>query len=192
MDDPPRFRAAGRRAALRASLAAPAAWLAGCSPELDWREIRAEDAACWVMLPAKPARLTRPIHLEGLKVDMTMVGAQVRDVAYTVGTIRLPDAAAATRERALAAMRTAMVRNIDGAERGAREVPIDRIDPGGTRTGAVTGVEVVATGRMRGAEATMIARFAGEGARVWQAVVLGTAIDRDAAATFLGSLKLLA
>jgi hypothetical protein len=167
------------------------ALLAACSPEHDWREIRAEDGGFFVTLPAKPATLTRSIELDGLRVDMTMVGAQVRDIAYTVGAVTLPDTDDAVRERALATMRAAMVRNIGGTERASRPVTVTLIDAAGQPVGTVTGVEVEATGRMRDREATLVARFAGAGAGAWQAVVLGTGPDRDHAQTFLESLKLV-
>jgi len=184
---------ASRRTAARPRRAATALLatllLAACSPEHDWREIRAEDAGYRVMLPARPAQLTRPINLEGLKLDMAMQGAQAGGVAYTVGAIRLPDNTAATRDRALASMRTAMVHNIGGTERSSRPVTVTVVDAGGRTVGSAAGVEVEAAGRMRDGEAVLLARFVGSGARVWQAVVLGPAPDREQAAVFLESLK---
>ncbi len=180
-----------RRAVAGWLLAPAAASLAGCSPEHDWREIRADDSAFTVMLPARPARMTRPIDLDGLALDMTMHGAQAAGIAYTVGAVVLPDASAATRERALAAMRTAMIRNIGGTERASRTVRVARVDPSGQRTGTVEGLEVEADGRMRDRAATLIARFVGLDARAWQAVVLGPSPDREHAALFLESLKLV-
>jgi hypothetical protein len=181
----------GRRAAVGALLAPPLAWLAGCSPEHDWREIRAEDQGFLVMLPAKPARMTRSIRLEDLTVEMAMVGAQARALAYTVATVMLPDASEATRVKGLAAMRTAMVRNIGGAIGAERRVPVLRVDAAGQRTGTVEGVEIEAEGRMREREATLIARFVAVGAQAWQAVVLGPRPDREQATLFLESLKLI-
>lgn len=180
-----------RRAVVGGLLAPAVAWLAGCSPDHDWREVRADDGGFLVSLPARPARMTRPINLEGLAVEMTMLGAQAREVAYTVGAIVLPDASAATRERALGSMRTAMLRNIGGTERATRAVRVPRVDPAGQRIGEVDALELEAAGRMRERDAVLIARFAGHGARAWQAVVLGPAPDREQAATFLESLKLV-
>jgi hypothetical protein len=174
-----------------ALLAPPLAWLAGCSPEHDWREIRAEDQGYLVMLPAKPARMTRSINLEGLTVEMAMAGAQVREVAYTVGTVVLPDASDAMRTKALGAMRTAMVRNIGGTVGAERTVRVARVDAAGQRTGTVDGLEIEAGGRMRDRAATLIARFVAIGPQVWQAVVLGPEPDREHAAQFLESLKLM-
>lgn len=174
-----------------ALLAPPLAWLAGCSPEHDWREIRAEDQGYLVMLPAKPARMSRSINLEDLKVEMAMAGAQAREVTYTVGAVALPDDTDATRAKALGAMRTAMVRNIGGTVRAERTVKVARVDAGGQRTGTVEGFELEAQGRMRDRPATLIARFVAIGPHAWQAVVLGPEPDREHAAQFLESLKLM-
>lgn len=182
-------RSGACRVAIAAVLAAALA-LAGCAPDHDWREVRVDDGGYRVMLPARPARMTRTIELDGLRVEMTMSGAQARGVAYTVATATLPDDSDATRERALATMRVAMVRNIGGAERASRTVSVPVLDGGGAPAGNATGTEVEATGRMRDGDAVLLARFVGQGARVWQAVVLGPAPDREQAATFLDSLKL--
>jgi hypothetical protein len=191
MDSRRRIPAPTRRAFAGLLLVPPAAWLVGCSPEHDWREIRADESGFRVMVPARPARMTRPINLQGLALEMTMHGAQVREVAYTVGAVGLPDASAGTRERALAAMRAAMLRNIGGTERATRAVRVARVDPSGARIGEVDAIEIEALGRMREREATLIARFVGLGAQAWQAVVLGPSPDREQAALFLESLKLV-
>ena len=189
MDEPRGPARPSRRAIVGGVLLAPLAGLGGCSPELDWREVREEEAGLLVTLPARPARMTRRIHLEDVPLDMTMVGAQVREIAYTVGTVTL--AGPQSLERALAAMRIAMVRNIGGTERASRAVQVARVDPAGQRVGSVTGLEVEAIGRMRDRDAVLLARFVGIGAQAWQAVVLGAGVDREAAALFLESLKLI-
>ncbi len=182
---------ASRRAAMKVLGVPPLVWLAGCSPELDWREIRAEDVHVLVTLPAKPARLTRTINLEGLTLEMIMLGAQAREVAYTVGTVVLPEDTDAMRARALASMRAAMVRNIGGAVSAERPVRVMRVDMGGQRTGAADAVEIEAGGRMRDLDATLIARFVAVGTQAWQAVVLGPRPDREATTLFLESLELI-
>ena len=182
---------AQRRAVFSILCLAPLAGLAGCSPEHDWREIRAEDAGFLVMLPGKPARMTRPIQLESLRVEMAMLGAQAREVAYTVGAVTLPDSRDATRAQVLAAMRTAMVSNIGGRVRSERSVKVMRVDAAGQRTGDIEGLEVEAFGRMRDRPATLVARFVAIGPQAWQAVVLGPEPDREQAALFLESLKLM-
>lgn len=180
----------GRRAAVATLVAPVFAGLAGCAPEHDWREVRVDDAGSVATLPGRPARMSRSIHLESMKLEMTMVGAQVRGVAYTVGSVALPDPGEPTLARALGAMRVAMVRNIGGTERGARPVKVALVDAGGAPAGTVDALEVEALGRMREREATLFARFVGVPGLALQAVVLGPAVERELAQVFLESLKL--
>jgi len=174
------------------ALATSLVLLSACTPEHDWREIRASDDGFVAMMPSRPARMTQPVDLDGLRLTMSMQGSLVRDVAYTVGTASLPpDAGKAASEQALSVMRRAMVRNIDGQERTTRPVRFSLIDGSGAMVGSVDGIEVEAVGRMRGQEATLIARFAGIDTRVWQVVVLGPVPDREQATMFLDSVRLI-
>ena len=71
--------------------AVAAAWLlSACAPEYNCRDIRGPGGDYWVQLPAKPAVMSRRIHLEGYEVDMTMQGAKVRQNAFTVAQVPLP------------------------------------------------------------------------------------------------------
>jgi hypothetical protein len=174
------------------TLAALLMVLTACTPEHDWREIRAGEGGFAAMMPSRPARMTQPVDLDGLPLTMSMQGSLVREVAYTVATASLPpDAGQAVMEQALSAMRRAMVRNIEGEERATRSVSFSLIDGSGAVVGSVNGVEVEAVGRMRGQEATLIARFAGVDKRVWQVVVLGPKPDREQASMFLDSVRLV-
>jgi hypothetical protein len=179
------------RAVRRAGAAAGLALLAGCAPEYNWREIRAADDGYVVMLPDKPAALTRRIDLDGLPVSMSMKGARVGETTFTVAVAALPDATEATRAKALAAMRAGMVRNIAGAERAATPVVVPVIDAAGASAGSATGVRVEAAGRPQGREMALSAGFVARGARAWQWVVMGPAPDREQAGVFLQSFRLL-
>lgn len=167
-----------------------AAWLAigllglgACSPKFDWREVRGDDASFSVMLPAKPARLSREIDLGGTRVNMTMTAAEVDGITFAVGNATLPDAAAAT--KALLAMKTALVRNINGSiEREASAAP-----------GAPPAIELEALGTTPAAGGKpaprLIARLVARDARVYQVLVVGPAdkIPRDQVDTFLTSFQ---
>ncbi|RPH64206.1 MAG: hypothetical protein EHM83_08635, partial [Burkholderiales bacterium] len=118
----PRFAMRQRCAPLAAAACALA--LSACSPDYNWREIRQPADGYLVMLPARPASMSRPINLDGLAVTMAMTGARVDDQTFTVGAVRLPDSEPATREKAGAAMRAAMVRNIAGRETAAADVRV--------------------------------------------------------------------
>ncbi|MBE0595059.1 MAG: hypothetical protein IH616_21950, partial [Gemmatimonadales bacterium] len=56
--------------------------------------------------------MSRPVDLDGLAVEMSMQGARTREQTCTLAWVVLPDAAPATRERAVAAMSTGMLRKI--------------------------------------------------------------------------------
>ncbi len=162
----------------------------GCSPAYDWREVRADDDGFVVLLPAKPARMTRPVNLDGLRVDMTMRGAQAGQASFTVGAVALPDQGEVAR-KAADAMRIAMVRNIGGTERASRPVSVPIVDAQGKPVGTATGIEIEAAGRMREQPATLLARFVTHERRAWQCVVLGPQVDREQAAVFLDSFRVL-
>lgn len=209
--------------------------LSACSPAFNWREVQAGDDGYRVMLPGKPSHLQRRINLDGLDVEMSMRAVEVEGMSFAVGSIRLPmgalgvpglpgaaagaqgaqtsrhtDALAASqRERALAAMRAQMVRNLRGVEQSAEPVEVPIVDGAGQVRGRVDGWQVEAHGPGPAAKAAspgsgaagetqrdarrieMLARFAGRGDRVWQAVVIGPLIDREQAKVFVESLRVI-
>jgi hypothetical protein len=65
------------------------------------------------------------------------------------------------------------------------------VDASGAKIGEIDALELEATGRMRDRDATLLARFVGLGAQAWQAVVLGPSPEREQAALFLESLKVV-
>jgi hypothetical protein len=142
-------------------------------------------------MPARPDRLTRAIMLEDLPVQMTMQGAQIDGVAFTVAAAPLPDESVEVRERALAAMRTAMVRNVTGRELQAEAVPVPVLDAGGTVVGSAPGWRVSAEGTANGRPVMLHAIFSARPGRVWQAVVLGPDPDPDQTKIFLDGFRLV-
>lgn len=157
--------------------------LAACNPALNWREVRGSDAPYTVLLPAKPTSFTRPVNLNGLKVEMSMTAAEVDGVSYAVASAHVPDAG--QRKAAMAAMQEAMLRNIGASGQQQREIVLE---------GGAPAIEVTARGHAGAAKrpVAMQARFAQHGERVYQAVALGPAdaLTPEAAETFLGSFRL--
>lgn len=131
--------------------------LAGCSPTYNWRDYTSGDGAYRVMFPAKPASHTRNIDLGGIRVDMTMTGADVEGTAFVVGTALMPDAALA--QATLPALRQALLRNIGAADGAAMAGP----------AAAPLGVDATTRdGKLR-----LVGRFVAKGARVYQVIVVG-------------------
>ena len=177
--------------AIRAALISAALALSACSPDYNWREIRPVDGGYHVMLPARPASMSRQINLDGLPVTMTMSGARVDEQRFTVGAAVLPDDDPATREKATAAMRAAMVRNIDGRESALADVQVPVLDGAGRTKATQPGVRIDATGRHGERPAHMSAQFVARGRRAWQVVVIGPAPDPEHARQFLDSFRIV-
>lgn len=156
---------------LRLILLFLAALLAACSPPLDWREVRGDKAPFSVLMPAKPSRLTRPVNLDGLQVEMSMTAAEAEGMTFAVGAAPLPDSTQAP--HALDAMQRAMLNNIGGT---VRQATPERID---------------ATGTANGKPAFLYARFTAKGQWVYQAVVLARdkAAPPEALDTFFQSFQ---
>ena len=174
-----------------ASAALAAFLLAACAPEYNWREVRSSEHGYLVMLPGKPASMTRTILLEETEVPMTMQGARVDETAFTVAVATLPDDRPITREKAQAAMRAGMVRNIGGTERVADARDVTVVDASGVTQGRVPGVRVEADGSAQGKAMTMLAGFTSRGTRAYQWVAVGPDVRREEALTFLDSFRLL-
>ena len=178
--------------AMRLLLAVLAAFLAtACSPDYNWREVRSPEQGYLVMLPDKPATMTRTIRLEALEVPMTMQGARVGETSFTVAVAQLPSDDAAVRSAALAAMRSGMLNNIGGTERKSAVVRVPVVDGAGAPLAEEAGVEVAADGKARDQAISMRARFVGRGDRAYQWVVLGAELDDEQVRTFLDSFRLM-
>ncbi|MBU6187733.1 MAG: hypothetical protein KGR68_00320 [Betaproteobacteria bacterium] len=188
-------RIAGRRRAIRGLLGwlALAGLSAACSPEFNWRETRSLEQGFSVLLPGRPASMSREIDLNGLKVDMTMTGARVDRALFTVGTVRLeaaPDMAA-THAKALSAMRVAMLRNLGAEPQPGVPVRVGLVDLSGTAKGAVDAIAVEARGQVTGEPVIMQAVFVAHREQLWQAVAIVAPAQAQQARTMLDSFRLL-
>lgn len=176
----------------KAALVATAFTLSACSPKYDWREVRSDTAPYAVALPTKPTTFSRKIDLNGVPVSMTMTASEVDGVTFAVGTAELPDAAQA--QVSLAAMKTAMVRNIGGTIRQEKVSTMAQSQSASSGKVAVT--EVEASGppgaTTNGQPRVLFARFVAKERRVYQLVVTGPekAVSRDLVGTFFSSFKL--
>ncbi|MEM8511686.1 hypothetical protein RCH14_000977 [Massilia sp. MP_M2] len=132
------------------------ALLAACNPAYNWRDYTSEDGRFKVLFPAKPATLTRTVDLNGLHVEMTMTAAKVDNTTFAVGTGVAPDPARA--QAALPAMRLALLRNIGAPDAAATD-----------------DLNVDITGAGQGAPMHLSGRFAANGNRFYQVIVLGPA-----------------
>ncbi|RJG02990.1 hypothetical protein [Noviherbaspirillum sedimenti] len=162
-----------------------ACMLSACSPKFDWRVVRGNPVPFEVLLPAKPASMTRPVDLGVAQVEMTMTAAEVDGVTFAVGAATLPAAAGAS--AALSAMKTALVLNIHGSIKRETGDPKDA----GKAGAAPLEVEAIGARAPNGAELLLLARFVAKDARVYQVLVLGPPqkVVRAEADTFFSSFK---
>lgn len=170
--------------------------LAGCTPDYDWRDIRAPGGEYWVHLPARPATMTRQIHLEGFAVEMTMQGARVDENAFTVALVALPgqtaEAAGMSPERILLAMREQMLRNIGAPVSTPPDVAnVDLVGVDGRKVGTVQVQAITAKGTGKHADMELRARFALWRGHALQVVAIGPGIEPEQAGHFLDSLRLV-
>lgn len=159
--------------------------LTACSPTYDWREVRGSDAPYLAMLPGKPSTHTRTIDLNGIEISMTMTAAEVQGQVFAVASATLPDPAQAA--FALEAMKTALVKNINGTVRVEKKLPSLGQPPV-----PVLHVEAVGTPSGEAASSQMLlARFMAKDQRIYQILVIGpeTKVDREQAETFLAGFK---
>ena len=164
-----------RRKLIRAGvLCAGTALLAACNPALDWREYHSDEGGYSVLLPQKPGRAQRALatlagtvtmHMLSVQADGTLFGAASADFG------KPPDAATQ------AAMRAALLKNLDGAVVSDRPVSTAVNSAGASAT--LTGHEVIKRGHIGGGEQAvsgeMRARFFVRGNRYYQIAAVGRA-----------------
>lgn len=154
----------------------------GCSPSLNWREVRNTEAGYAVLLPAKPASHARPVTLGEIKVEMQMTAAEADELNFAVASAVIEDAG--QRRSALAMMQQAMVGNIRGSISSEKTLTLKD----GTEATDIEASGALANGRRM----KLFARFAMKGQRVYQAVAIGPQdrLSAEIAETFLASFTL--
>lgn len=171
--------------------------LVACSPVFDWRDVLPEQAPFAIVLPGKPAEMTRNINLDGVPVKMKMIGARAGGLAFTAAWAKLspPDDAKAANDhqgqvqKALAAMQAGMIQNISGEVLKREPRNIELQGPQGDKAGLLPAVFIDATGKAQKRDVRMQAMFAAVGSDIMQFVVVGESFSAEAAATFFESVR---
>ncbi len=172
-----------------------ASLLVACTPIFNWREVMLDQESARIQLPEKPSVMERDIILDGLNVKMQMKGALVKQIAFTAALVNLPDRTEATAQKALAAMRLQMTRNIQGAEISAREVAIAVLDGSGQIQSKRPGTLIIVKGQMQNQVAQMTAGFVAYQGIAFQWVAMGPiqsqSMPDDEIKNFIDSFKLM-
>jgi hypothetical protein len=168
-----------RRAAAFVAAALGAA--TGCAPDLNWREVRPEGATLVALLPCKPDRQTRVIPLAGAEVSMEVLGCSAGGATWAVATAEVGDPARVA--PALAGLRAARTRNLEGREGEVRPAEIAGAASGALRL-TVEGL------RPDGTPVREHGLLFAKGTRVFHAAALGDEPSAEALEVFFGGLKL--
>jgi hypothetical protein len=164
-----------------------AAWLAGCSPALNWREVRIEPAPLVALLPCKPDRASRTLELAGEAVELGMTGCDADGATFAVGRLRLGVGASAGaamtqwRSATLANMRASDIHEQPFQPAGSLDLPQSvRLSAAGQR----------ADGRAVKSQAVWFARSSGDGLWLFHAVIYADNLKPETADAFFGGLRL--
>lgn len=162
--------------------------LSACSPKFDWRDYRSPDAQFTALFPGKPAVLTREIDLDGRKVKLTMTASEVDGSTFAIGNAILDNEAQA--QAALPAMKTALLKNINGSVRSEKTAVASSSSPAGTRQRSTLSIE--ATGTQQGKPVLLVGRFVAQDKHITQIIILGdeSKLSRETIDTFMDSVKL--
>jgi hypothetical protein len=164
-------------------MCAAALVLAGCSPMLDWREMRPEGSRAQMMFPCRPASHARAVALAGATVEMSMFACSAGAATYALSFADLGDPALVT--PALAELGAALPANVRAAAPAASQ-PL--AVPGMTPNALAARWRI--DGRLPDGRAVQeqAALFA-HGTRVYQAAIVAPTLDPQAAEVFFSALR---
>jgi hypothetical protein len=164
-------------------LAATTLVLAACSPALDWRQVRPDDAGVEAMFPCKPLSHARTVPLAGQPTRMLLYACTTGSMTFALTAAQLEDPARVT--PALLELRAAAAANLDGAE-----VVLGPMQAAGM-TPNPQAVRLSVRGRRPdGAALVQEVGLFTKGTRVYQASVIGSRLSEEAVDTFLSGFKL--
>lgn len=166
----------------RYAVVVAAAALAGCTPALDWREVRPDGSQARLMMPCKPASHARTVALAQRRVEMTLYACTAGEVTYALAFADMADPAVVT------AALGELVRSASANLRAS--------DTAASSAGAVPGMTPNAEAAQWRLEGRLpdgrqiqehMAVFA-YGTRVYQATMVGPRLDAEARETFFSGL----
>lgn len=172
------WRGAGRFATASAAMLA----MTGCSPALDWRDVRPAESGITVLMPCRPSAQTRPVRLADKTVKLSLHACSAGGATWAVAFADLSDPAAVG--TALQELQRSAAANLGAAALQ----PVAMVVPGATPHAHSSRIQISGSlpdGRMVN---EVVAVFA-YGTVVFQATVLGDRLPEEAVQAFFGSLR---
>lgn len=161
----------------------------GCSPTFNWRNVRLDSraGALNALLPCKPDRAERPVSFDGgASVPLSMIGCSTGGLTFTLA--HLPVTEGADAATTLARWRAANAARLGAAETGPEPFMLTNALPL-PASGLATTLARDAAGQPVRQRAAWFARADSGGIELFQAALLGSAIDAAAADTFFSNLR---
>jgi len=175
--------ASGRRARAAASVLSLLAALLGCSPALDWREVRPAGSGVTALFPCRPDKHERTVRIAGADRRMQLHSCDAAGATYSLAVVDGGEPAAV--EPLLAEMKASVAANLGGQASAAQPF----IPPGATPNPASSLLRL--TGRLPdGRPVAGGAAFFVHGVRVYQATAIGEALPEESLTSFFAAIKL--
>ncbi len=159
------------------------AGLAGCSPTLDWREVRPPDSPLLLLFPCKPSARERRVPLAGPPVRLTLLACSAGGQTWGLAVADVSDPVRIA--PALAELVASATANIGGAP--SRAVPF--AVPGATPNRGSQRLRIQGTLPDGKVVSMQVAVFT-HGTRVFQATVLGEEVAAEAVEGFFDGLRI--
>lgn len=156
----------------------------GCTPTLDWRDVRPEGSGFTALFPCRPAGHARRLQLAGNEVEMTLYACTAGGATYAVGFADVGQGQAV--DPALAALWAAAAGNI--GSKGSHALAPLRVEgmTAHPQAGRQAFVGALADGQRVEEQVAVFTR----GMRVFQATMVGAKLDAEAVEMFFGALRL--
>lgn len=155
---------------------------AGCSPTLDWREIRPDGEAIVAMFPCRPDRHERRLALAAGPATMRMLVCSAGNATFALSYVDVAAPAGVT--LTLTELRTVAAVNVGAAS--AAPAPLELAGA----TAYPEAGRVALAGRLPDGGAVKVhAAFFAKGLRVYQASVIGAEPSADAIDGFFSGLR---
>lgn len=156
--------------------------VAGCAPELNWREVRPADSGAVVLFPCKPSSRARQVTLAGALVRLELHACTAGGMTWALAFADVGDPALVA--PALQELGRSAAANLAAAASDGRPLQVAGSTPNpSSRSFDLSGKSP--DGRSLREQLAVFSK----GTRVYQATVLGERIDAEASAAFFASLR---
>jgi len=156
--------------------------LAGCAPELDWREVQLPETPLFAQLPCRPGRFQRDVVVAGVPLKLFMLSCQAGGVTFGVASADVGDPARV--ETVLDGLAGAARDALQAADGGVRRFDLPGATPfRGSASARLRGR------RPDGASVEESLRLFARGTRVYEASAIGAALPAAAIGPFEDGLR---